>query len=186
MSIRTLVSRRLIFISVAMGLVIVGATGCTSVGPAPAQSTPSGPRAVPTEAAPAVPVPSVAPSASESQLFHPEVGQCIDVRKDRTGGRESIVGCDEVHDDEAYADFTLNSNHGAEYPGEAAVEKLATDGCQDRFRHFIGIPYEDSVFEFFPMFPSEASWAERGDRRVTCLVWYPADSLTASLEGAGY
>ena len=190
-------TNRVVFGAVALGLVLAGASGYVASGyvasaPAPTLSTPSplstesAQRAVPTEVAPAVPVPLGEPVSSESQVVHPEVGECIDVRKDRAGGRESIVRCDEVHDDEAYARFTVNSNHSAAYPGEAVVERLARDGCQDRFTDFIGIRYEDSVFEFFPMFPSDASWAAQGDRTVTCLVWYPADSLTTSLQGAGY
>jgi hypothetical protein len=79
------------------------------------------------------------------------------VREDRAGGRKSIVRCDEVPDDEAYMRFTMNSDRGAPYPGGAVVDGPARDGCQDRFTNFIGIRYEDFVFEFFTMFPSEAS-----------------------------
>ena len=181
---------RLAFVTVLAGILVTGASGCMTRQPditAPSTlSTPTAQRAVPSAKAPAVPVPSSPPSAVETQPFHPEVGQCIDVRKDRPSVSESIVPCDEVHDDEAYARFTLDGNQNTQYSGEAAIEKLANDGCRERFTDFIGIRFEDSVFEFLPMYPSEESWSVHGDRRVTCLVWYPADSVTDSLEGAGY
>ena len=85
--------------------------------------------------------------------------------------------------DEVYATFTLD--HG-EYPGEAAAETLANDGCRARFADFIGIADEDSVFEFFPMYPSPEGWNAHGDRTVRCIVWYPADTVVGSLSGAGY
>lgn len=104
------------------------------------------------------------------------------MRKDRGIVPESIVPCSEVHDDEAYAKFTL---HGSEYPGETVIDALSSDGCRARFADFINIPYEDSVFEFLAIRPSFDSWDVHGDRRVTCLVWYPEDSVIGSLEDAG-
>lgn len=135
---------------------------------------------------PAVAAPSSEPLAVDGRAFHPEVGQCLDVRKDRPSGPDSIVPCDEVHDDEAYAGFTLDDDASAPYPGEGVIERLANDGCRERFTDFIGIRYEDSVFEFISMYPAEGGWTVHGDRRVTCLVWDPRDSLTASLGGVGF
>ncbi|WP_166788585.1 septum formation family protein [Cryobacterium sp. HLT2-28] len=173
--------------AVIAGLLLAGVSGCAARQPdVPPPSPPATQRAVPSATAPAIPAPSPLPSAVESQPFHPEVGQCIDVRKDRPGGLESIVPCNEEHDDEAYARFALDGNPDTQYPGSAAIEQLANNGCHQRFTDFIGVRYEDSVFEFLPMYPAEHSWTVFGDRRVTCLVWYPRDSVTTSLRGAGY
>ncbi|MEV1131231.1 septum formation family protein [Agromyces sp. NPDC049794] len=139
---------------------------------------------LPDDAAPTDPVaPSTQPDAAPPHTFHPEVGQCLDARKDRATGSESIVPCAEPHDDEVYATFTLE--HG-QYPGEAAAEMAANDGCRARFADFIGVAHGDSVFEFYSVYPSARSWNDQGDRTVTCLVWYPADTVVGSLEGAGY
>lgn len=172
--------------AIAAGLLVAVLSGCTTESPEhPSPPASVAPRTVPSATAPATPVvPSQTPEAPTTSLFfHPEIGQCIDVRKDRGAVPESVVPCDEVHDDEAYAKFTLD---GTEYPGATATAGLADDGCRARFDDFIGVPYEDSVFEFLALHPSEHSWNVHGDRRVTCLVWYPADSVTGSLEGAGY
>lgn len=178
---------RPIFSAVVAVLLVTGASGCaTRQGDVPTPSTQTTQRAVPSATPPAVLVPSSEPFADDGQAFHPEVGQCLDVRKDRPSGPDSIVPCDEVHDDEAYARFTLDGDQGAPYPGETVIERLANDGCRERFSDFIGIRYEDSVFEFFSMYPAERSWTVHGDRRVTCLVYDPRDSLSASLGKAGY
>jgi hypothetical protein len=108
------------------------------------------------------------------------------VRKDGPTGPESVVPCNETHDDEAYAHVTLDGSDGAEYPGEATTQELANNLCRQEFADFVGVRYEDSVFEFLPMYPSESSWNLHADRRVTCLIWNPSDSLTVSLRGAGY
>jgi Septum formation len=178
---------RLIFSAVVAGLLVAGASGCATGQPdVPTPSTQTNQRAVPSATPPAVLVPSSEPFAVDGQAFHPEVGQCLDVRKDRPSGPESIVPCDEVHDDEAYARFTLDGSRSSPYPGEEVIERLANDGCRERFTDFIGIRYEDSVFEYISMYPAEGGWTAHGDRRVTCLVWDPKDSLTGSLGGVGY
>jgi hypothetical protein len=172
--------------AVVAGLLVAGLSGCATESPEhPSPTASATQRTEPSAIASASPVaPSHAPGAqAEGLFFHPEIGQCLDVRKDRGAVPESIVACDEVHDDEAYAKFNLD---GTEYPGETATAALADDGCRARFDDFIGIAYEDSVFEFLAIHPSEQSWNAYGDRRVTCLVWYPEDSVTGSLEDAGY
>ncbi|MBT2518993.1 septum formation family protein [Streptomyces sp. ISL-90] len=104
------------------------------------------------------------------------------MRKDQPSLSESIVPCDQRHDDEVYAVFDLD---GAEYPGETALRQTADEGCRARFADFIGIPYEESVLELYSLWPTQAAWLD-GDRRVSCVVWYPDDAVVGSLAGAGY
>jgi hypothetical protein len=177
-------SRSAVTNTVVAGLLLTGLGGCaTSAAELPTASASITPRAVPSSTPQANPVTPSASPANTGLFFHPEIGQCVDVTKERGTSPETIVSCDEVHDDEAYAKFTLE---GTEYPGETVIEAKANEGCRARFADFIGVPYEDSVFEFLALHPSEDSWNVNGDRRVTCVVWYPADSVTGSLEGAGY
>jgi len=128
----------------------------------------------------------VTEQVDNADVFAIRVGDCLNTADMDTTEEVSdvpVVPCDEPHDDEVYATFTLD--HG-EYPGEAAAETLANDGCRARFADFIGIADEDSVFEFFPMYPSPEGWNAHGDRTVRCIVWYPADTVVGSLSGAGY
>ena len=165
-------------------LVVLGAVGCSEPDPgarsSSSQASPGSesPTSTPTPS----PVASGPPAATARPPFHPEVGQCLDVRKDQRSGPDSIVPCSEEHDDEAYAAFALE---GVAYPGALEAERLATEGCQVRLADFIGVPYSESVFEDYPVLPTAETWQADGDRRVTCLVWYPADSVVGSLEGAG-
>ncbi|GAA1827680.1 hypothetical protein [Agromyces salentinus] len=48
-----------------------------------------------------------------------------------------------------------------------------------------GSPFEDSALDVYAVFPTAETWAE-GDRGVTCLVWYPADTVVGSLAGAAF
>ncbi|WP_130179074.1 septum formation family protein [Cryobacterium sp. SO1] len=176
---------RLALGAVLAGMLVAGASGCAGQRPDIAEEF-TAQRALPADTPSAFPIPAPEGSPADAQLFHPEVGQCVDVRKDGPTGPESVVPCTETHDDEAYARVTLGGADGVEYPGEATTQELANTLCRQEFADFVGIRYEDSVFEFLPMYPSESSWNLHADRRVTCLIWYPSDSLTVSLRGAGY
>ncbi|ANJ28459.1 septum formation family protein [Agromyces aureus] len=170
------------------GLVVLACSaGCTGVIPMPSAEPSHRADASPTPSTPPIPTPTASTgppagrSAGSQAPFHLEVGQCVDVRKDRRTGPESIVPCDVEHDDEAFDTFALD---GGAYPGEVELETTATDGCRARFGGFIGVPYSESVYETYAVFPTAATWAS-GDRKVTCVVWYPADSVVGSLAGAG-
>jgi hypothetical protein len=180
--------RSRVALAIAAALVFTaGASGCSATDPG--SSVPPSSTEGPTASAPGetpTPIPSSTPDATspvaEPAPFHPEVGQCLDVRKDRRSGPDSIVPCAEVHDDEAYAAYALDA---AAYPGVIEAERLATAGCQARLADFIGIPYEDSELEVYAVLPTAETWGA-GDRKVTCLVWYPADSVVGSLQGAAF
>ena len=116
-------------------------------------------------------------------------GDCVDlpdVSDDAdTGGVASfeLVACDVAHDAEVYELFDLTD--ADQFPGVAAVEAEAAEGCLDAFEPFIGVAYEESQFFFTFVPPSEGSWEGIGDREVICLV-VPAPGepqLTMSLEG---
>lgn len=110
----------------------------------------------------------------------PEVGDCFDVRKDEPDLRDSLVSCDDEHDDEVYAEFDLPDS---DYPGDSAVLEAANVGCIERFAPFVGVAYDASVLELTTYQPSAETWAV-GERRVICIVWHPSTSVVGSLQGA--
>ena len=94
--------------------------------------------------------------------------------------------CDEAHDAEAYAVFALPAGADAPYPGGAAVQSQAQQGCQERFADYVGQAYEDSAYYFTAIAPTRKSWEDRGDRRVLCAVISSnEDPLTASVRAGG-
>jgi Septum formation len=103
----------------------------------------------------------------ELGAFRIRLGDCIDVG-DATD-IESVQGipCDQPHEAEVYHAFNLP---GSEWPGDAAVDEVAADGCYASFEPFVGEPYETSRYDFRTITPSEASWDEFDDREVLCLV----------------
>ena len=80
------------------------------------------------------------------------------------------IGCRKRHDAEAYAVFAIDGGPDAPYPGGAAVQSLAQQGCQDRFADYVGQAYEDSQYYFSAIAPTRSSWDDRRDRRVLCSI----------------
>lgn len=104
------------------------------------------------------------------------IGTCA---RDATPSAQEITTlrtpCSAAHDFEVFAKFVLPDQT---YPGPGPVEKLATDGCTNRFRRYVGIPLRSSVLDSVPWWPLKASWAK--DRGVTCLL-HSATDVTGSL-----
>ncbi|WP_350349578.1 septum formation family protein [Agromyces sp. G08B096] len=179
-------SRRIRLAGVLL-LAAVTLTGCSGATGAPTPSDGASATTPPASATAGTPSPTAAGAEERAAVrspapFEPELGMCLDARKDAVPGPETIVSCDEEHDDEVYAVFDLAD--GA-FPGDSAVEGAARAGCLDRFAAFIGIPFAESVLEVYTFHPDEAAWSS-GDRRVACVVWNPSDTVTGSLAGAGY
>jgi hypothetical protein len=49
------------------------------------------------------------------------------------------------------------------------VDVAAFDFCFTEFEKFVGLPYAESIFDFYAVFPTEATW-KLGDRTTTCSV----------------
>ena len=95
----------------------------------------------------------------------------------------AAVPCAEEHTFEAYHEFTLPEG---EYPGAEVVEEKAYAECETAFAEFIGVPYEESVYEYSFYSPSSDTWQYQDDRLVSCVASTAEyDRLTGSLEGAG-
>jgi len=84
--------------------------------------------------------------------------------------------CTEAHDDEVYAIFDVK----VEFFDFGAIGAIADETCIDRFEEYVGIPYEDSIYEFSWLAPTAQSWDE-GDRAVTCIAYQVNKRLTESV-----
>lgn len=91
----------------------------------------------------------------------------------------SVVPCEQPHDGEVYAVLLHPEAQGSPYPGQQEVLDFGTQTCVEAFQGFVGIPYEDSVYQVFTFVPDGPSWAA-GLRTLNCSV---ADASGAPITG---
>jgi hypothetical protein len=103
-----------------------------------------------------------------------EVGDCIDTSA--TSGQTTlyripVVSCTTAHGGEIYAETTapdsLAGNRST--PTQQALWDAADAYCYPQFAKFVGMRWAKSELLYWPIAPSEASWAE-GDRRILCVI----------------
>lgn len=121
-------------------------------------------------------------TAGNLSSFDMRVGDCFDDAESLYDGDEvssiPAVPCSESHDNEVYAVFDIAEDG---FPGDEAVFDLASEGCLERFDHFVGRDYESSSLDFFAMYPTRESWDRMNDREVVCALY---DINLAKLEGS--
>jgi hypothetical protein len=118
-----------------------------------------------------------------ADAFSLKVGDCLN-SADLYGMISEVpfIPCDEPHDSEVYASMEFEDS--AEFPGNDAIDAEITPFCEAEFEKFIGIPYADSQYAFWPLTPSDGSWTGMHDREGLCIVASDTSDLTSSLKGA--
>ena len=115
--------------------------------------------------------------------FRIQLGDCLQDMGSGTFESVPAVPCAEPHTYEVYGAFMLPS--GA-YPGLAAVNQAADEGCYERFAPFTGIAFEQSPYGFSSITPTSEGWAELDDREILCLIGDPnGGTVTGSLARSG-
>jgi len=93
-----------------------------------------------------------------------------------------IVDCGEPHDNEVIANQDLT---GSDFPGQEQVDNRASQICFDSFSAYVGISYEESIYEIGWLAPSDESW-DVGDREVICFAYdLNFEKITGSINGIG-
>ena len=127
----------------------------------------------------------------EIDAFTMQVGDCFNDNQDilgfgdAAGEVQNLPGlpCSEPHDNEVYAIFDVSFDS---YPGEKSMLEAATDQCLKRFDRFVSRPYDESVLDIFPIYPTNDSWSEVDDREVICAIYHiDLKKLTGSMRGSG-
>jgi hypothetical protein len=79
---------------------------------------------------------------------------------------------------------TTRSISPRDFPGQDSISTSAATECLgERFTTYVGITYNASALDVFPVTPTEASWAE-GDRTVYCAAFnLDLSKLTGSVQG---
>ena len=118
--------------------------------------------------------------AGTADAFALQIGDCFNDTTEEELVEVPAVPCSEPHDNEVYYLFDLPEG---EFPGDEAVLAAAEEGCLAQFDAFVGMAYEDSELDWFPLSPTEAGWTAIGDREIVCSVWDPAGQTEGSLKG---
>lgn len=115
------------------------------------------------------------------------VGDCFDTSA--TSGQTTlyripVVPCSTAHGGEVYAETTAPDSlaRNGSAPTQQALWNAADAYCYPEFTKFVGMRWARSELLYWPIAPSEESWAE-GDRRILCVV-ESEEPVTGSLKGA--
>ncbi|WP_423462341.1 septum formation family protein [Promicromonospora sp. MS192] len=113
-------------------------------------------------------------ATSGAEIPDLEVGDCFDTSA--TSGQSTlyripVVSCTTAHGGEIYAETTADDSlaKDGEAPTQQALWDAADAYCYPQFARFVGLRWARSELLYWPIAPSEESWAE-GDRRILCVV----------------
>lgn len=113
-----------------------------------------------------------------------QAGDCFnDPEPDQLDEIEAVevVPCDLAHDNEIFHSFTLAE--GA-MPTQEEIFELSAGQCLPAFDAFVGIRFELSEMDVFPLTPTPEQWGE-GHRTIHCVLFnLDLSDLVGSARGA--
>ena len=122
-----------------------------------------------------------------------KVGQCFNTVDSslsdygNEGARSTtvdVVSCDEKHDAEAYAVFTLDPSLGEGYPGVDRISEVSDDKCAKYADDYLGDASLSDGLDIYYYLPPEEGW-KQGDRAVTCFFGSLDGKVTGSVKSGG-
>ena len=119
----------------------------------------------------------------DTSVFNLSVGDCFndDPEAGDVVSDVATVDCATPHDNEIYFEFSMTDSA---FPGRDATVESAGQRCLAEFQGFVGMPYDQSDLEIFPITPTAESW-DQGDRVVYCVLYaLDLSKLTGTMEGA--
>ena len=76
------------------------------------------------------------------------------------------VDCDDPHRYEMYA---VKEMTNSSFPGESQAADMADDFCLSRFKSYVGLDYDNSIYWISSIYPTSDSWSQ-GDRSIQCAL----------------
>jgi Septum formation len=112
-------------------------------------------------------------------VFSLRAGQCIDSGASGISGVH-VLSCGQAHDAEVFATFRVA---GSRYPGAAALQQRAGQGCVTRLSGYLNpqLP-ADSLAQSY-IYPGAGAWSA-GERTVVCTVRSTSGPLVGSVRAA--
>jgi hypothetical protein len=157
---------RRLMVPVAVGLLALTLSACSATGTAPVRDDQG----------------QITEANEAADVFAVTVGDCTNDGDTTTGEVSTVatVPCEEPHDNEAYLAADLPDG---DFPGDDAVATAADEVCAAGFDAFVGLAYDSSRLDFYPMSPTEGSWGA-GDQEVVCFVFdSTGEKLTGTAKG---
>ena len=113
------------------------------------------------------------------KVFSLAVGDCFNNPPGATSLTSvTAIPCSQAHNAQIYAKFSLSGSI-LSYPGNTALTRIATNGCNSR----AGVLDKSKITNSMTirlLFPLAESWLD-GQRTVTCMIANPTANVTSSL-----
>ena len=108
-------------------------------------------------------------------VFGLRPGQCVNSGANALS--VTVLSCASPHDAEVFATFSLPAGS---WPGAAAVQQDAGNGCQSRFSGYLNPQLASADLTQEYVYPNQAAW-QAGERTVVCEVRAVDGQLTGSV-----
>lgn len=118
--------------------------------------------------------------AGTADVFTLRVGDCFDDTSGTEIADVPAVPCTQSHDNEVYHSFEMPAG---EWPGDEGIDAAANEQCGPAFDAFVGLAYDASTLDWFPITPLQGGWETLDDREILCAVWDPAGKVEGTLAG---
>jgi Septum formation len=112
-------------------------------------------------------------------VFSLRAGECIN--SSPNGLSVTLLSCAVPHDAEVFATFRLT---GTAWPGGAAIQADAGNGCMSRFSSYVNPQLATAALNQEYVFPDQQAW-QAGVRTVVCEVSAASGQLTGSVRQPG-
>jgi hypothetical protein len=109
-------------------------------------------------------------------VFSLRAGQCLDSGANGISGVH-VLGCAQAHDAEVFATFRVT---GSRYPGAAALQQRARQGCVSRLSGYLNPQLAATSLAQSFVYPDAGAWSA-GERTVVCTVRSTSGPLVGSV-----
>ena len=112
-------------------------------------------------------------------VFSLRAGECVN--SSSNGLSVTILSCATPHEAEVFATFSLA---GSAWPGSAAVQQQASNGCTDRIASYLNPQLLNAGLSEEYVYPNQDAW-QAGVRTVVCEVSSTTGPLSGSVRSSG-
>jgi hypothetical protein len=113
------------------------------------------------------------------RVFSLQAGQCLDSGRNGISGLQ-VLSCSQAHDAEVFATFRVAGPH---YPGAAALQQQARQGCASRLSGYLNPQLSTASLAQSFVYPDAGAWSA-GERTVVCTVRSTSGPLIGSVRSA--
>jgi hypothetical protein len=109
-------------------------------------------------------------------VFSLRPGECLNSGSNGITGLQ-VLSCSQAHDAEVFATFQVAGSH---YPGAAALQQQAREGCASRLSGYLNPQLSAASLAQSFVYPDAGAWSA-GERTVVCTVRSTSGPLVGSV-----